>query len=312
MNTIYQQLIRSLEAEGYRAKTVPVVWLTELNRALCEMQKTNIFDKLFSENCLSYFNYDPLCTLQKAASVLITAIPQPMIRPGFVYEGTRKTVALPPTYLADKDRKRVTDIVTDTLKPHGYSAARFAAIPLKLLAVCSGLSRYGRNNITYIPEFGSYYTLYAFLTDLTADEDPWQAPARMDLCDTCDMCRQSCPTGSIPFDRDIIRAENCLTYFNESEEPFPDWIDNTWHNAIVGCMRCQEVCPANRGRLKTIERPDAFDEEETRMLLCGREFDSLPQKTKDTLEDLGLSFSYRSGVFSRNLKAALANAKCSE
>jgi epoxyqueuosine reductase len=156
---------------------------------------------------------------------------------------------------------------------------------------------------------GSYYYLFTLATDLPADGETWQEPQRMIECERCRACVKNCPTGCIGEDRDIILAEMCMTYFNESAEPFPDWIDKDWHSALIGCMRCQSVCPANKGLLKTVEFPDPFTEEEIGLLLMEKSFEALPEKARETLKELELEYAFRDGTLARNLGALLSAAE---
>jgi epoxyqueuosine reductase QueG len=52
------------------------------------------------------------------------------------------------------------------LEPYGYRAMLFDKLPQKLLAVHSGLGLYGRNNLCFHKEFGSYIRILSFISDL--------------------------------------------------------------------------------------------------------------------------------------------------
>ena len=103
----------------------------------------------------------------------------------------------------------------------------------------------------------------------------------------------------------LLRVEKCLTFHNEhpADVPFPDWIDPTWHNCLVGCMRCQNVCPANKKVLKWIEPAPSFSEAETKMLVSGKAMDELPEETRKKIEKYDLeNYLY---VYPRNLGVIL-------
>ena len=74
------------------------------------------------------------------------------------------------------------------------------------------------------------------------------------------VCVKACPTGAIREDNFLIRAERCLTYYNEEPGNLPQWIDIKWHNALIGCRICEKVCPENstilRKNLEVIEFTD--------------------------------------------------------
>jgi epoxyqueuosine reductase len=163
-------------------------------------------------------------------------------------------------------------------------------LPLKLLAVRSGLGLYGRNNICYVPGFGSFLQLVAVYSDLPCDRDGWREAQMLERCQDCSACRLNCPTGAISSDRFLLRAERCIVFHNERKGsiPFPAWMDSSWHNCLVGCLHCQRVCPENKDFLHWIEGREEFSEEETSLLLQGAALDELPSETVGKLEKLDL------------------------
>jgi epoxyqueuosine reductase len=86
----------------------------------------------------------------------------------------------------------------------------------------------------------------------------------------------------------MVKAERCLTFHSESRKPLPGWIDKKWTNAIIGCMRCQSICPANREVLSRIETWDTFSMEETESFAAARSAEEIPPRVASKLESLGL------------------------
>ena len=178
-----------------------------------------------------------------------------------------------------------------------------ANLPKKLLAARSGLARYGRNNIAYIPGMGSYFRLLLFASDLPAADDIWQEAEAMELCTHCTACLKACPTGAILEDRFLLSAERCLTYHNERTAEFPDWLDSDWHHCLVGCMHCQLVCPENKDVRGWVEEGPAFSEQETALLLQGTALEQLPSETAEKLRQCEMGDFLE--VVPRNLRALL-------
>ena len=119
----------------------------------------------------------------------------------------------------------------------------------------------------------------------------------------------SCPNHCISEETFVIDAGRCLSLFNEVEGDFPEWISPQAHNALIGCMRCQLVCPANRNALATTRRLEDITENETRKILNGE----LDQELLSSLSrKLGNMYPTRSAasfpILRRNLQALL-NAK---
>ena len=112
----------------------------------------------------------------------------------------------------------------------------------------------------------------------------------MQRCMNCEICLRSCPTGAICGDRFLVHAERCITFHNEqSYTEFPVWINKSWHNSVVGCMRCQKVCPENSLFMNRTIDAELFSEEETMLILKGTPEDSLPLETSKKLERLDLT-----------------------
>jgi epoxyqueuosine reductase len=161
------------------------------------------------------------------------------------------------------------------------------------------LAQYGKNNITYVPGFGSYHRLVAFVTDSPYELDSWGEQKVMKACEKCFRCGENCPTKCIPVDRFLLHAENCLTWHNESEDTLPSWIEPDWHNALIGCMRCQLACPINKAQLNRIVPGPVFSEEETGLLLRKPPLDTLADEIRRKLTDIEMDDSYE--VLARNL-----------
>ncbi|HHY44502.1 MAG TPA: epoxyqueuosine reductase [Firmicutes bacterium] len=184
-------------------------------------------------------------------------------------------------------------------------------------AARAGLVEYGRNNITYSSEFGSFQQLAAFVTD--ASLEPLSGPSlslanrepvQMEDCRDCERCFRACPTGAIDSDRFLLHAERCLTASNEFPGDWPEWVDPKSHSALVGCMKCQTVCPRNKGLLEVQKLDEEFTLEETEALLAGESYADPPrwQAVEKRFEAVGLpGYSAFAG---RNLRALLDARNC--
>jgi len=263
-----------------------------------------MLDLEFYRERLTRFSFRPPDTLSGAKSLIVVASPQPQARAFFAYHGQPRPVMVPPTY-SDETDIAVEHILSSVLNPERFHFIQ-ASLPLKLLAARSGLGEYGRNNICYVPGMGSFHSLAAFYTDLPCPEDSWGEPQMMKRCHECRACIHGCPTGAIAVDRFLIRAERCITFHNERLGEFPAWIDPSWHNCLVGCLRCQRACPEDTPFLDWVEGSSTFSEEETTLILDSTSSDRLPIATTKKLEQLGI-LGY-SDMLGRNLNALLGEA----
>jgi epoxyqueuosine reductase len=259
------------------------------------------FDNDFYDRYLAkYLDFNPPATLPEAKSMVILS----SFSPTTVVRFGQKEVVIPPTYVYREFWEGSLKLLTELLSPAGYHIAR-ARLPLKTLAVRSGLGWFGRNNICYVPGLGSYHRLGAFFTDIQPEDDTWQAPRLMPACRCCQKCLEACPTGSLSPGRFLVEAGRCLTYRNEIEPAFPDWIIPEWHNAVFGCLRCQQTCPVNIKMIKLSKLSSlAFTEAEANSILHNTPLAELGPETRVKLHELCLDDDYN--LLARNL-AVLVN-----
>jgi epoxyqueuosine reductase len=305
MVLISEDLIRFLREKGYPAKIIDSIHLKELKRNSEKVYEENQIDKTLFQKYLAHFDYN-LPTLNfTPQSILIVAVQNPQFELTFHYNQKTISALVPPTYLYwNRDQQRVLQTVNTFLHASRFQG-NLVRLPDKLLAVQSGLAVYGRNNISYIEEFGSFHRLVVLASDLPCNGDRWTQPQLANSCPTCNACISNCPTKAIRSDRFLISAEKCLTYHNEQPNhiPFPKWIDPAWHNCLIGCMKCQDCCPMNRNNLLRREQGPSFSEEETTMLLHGVPSSQFPATLTQKLDDYDLA-DYLD-VIPRNLRTLL-------
>ena len=266
-----------LEEKGYRGTVLSVERVAQLENEIKGWLTQGRIDTGLYQKYLSRFRFDVTTNLPGTCSIIITAAPQPQRRITFHFNGQAYSVIIPPTYYADTD-DQTRSILENILNANGCQFHR-AALPLKLLAVRSGIAKYGKNNIAYIKGLGSFVRLTAFLSDMPPGGSDWLEPLVMKECDSCKACLNACPTKAIVPDRFLIHAERCITFLNEWPEEFPEWVDPAWHNSLVGCMKCQLICPVNKRFAKRVEEGEDFTEGETRLILNGVPLDRIPPET---------------------------------
>ncbi len=290
MESFVDNLFVRLRVRGFQARIVSVSHLQEMQKEIESLRSHAFLDAQFYQDRLAWFNFQIPEDLPKAQSLIVVAVPRPQTRAIFIWNGQRRPLILPPTYTAyDEIAKQVENLLTKIFREKGYKSAR-TALPLKLLAARSGLVQYGRNNICYVSGLGSFLQLVAVYSDMPCEEDSWQEATMMKSCEECELCRRACPTEAIPSDRFLLRAERCIPYHNEKkgDVPFPKRMDASWHNCVVGCVRCQRVCPQNKEVMQWTGEEAEFSEEETALLLEGLPYDKLPATAQRKLERLSL------------------------
>ena len=114
----------------------------------------------------------------------------------------------------------------------------------KAWAQQAGLGWIGKHSNLVSADSGSWLLLGEILTTLDLIEDK---PAT-DLCGSCTLCIQACPTGAIvePY---VVDARLCISYLTielrGGREIIPDELASQMGNRIFGCDDCLDVCPFN-------------------------------------------------------------------
>lgn len=114
----------------------------------------------------------------------------------------------------------------------------------KFWAQQAGLGWIGKHSNLVSPTFGSWLLLGEILTtaELEADEPG------VDLCGTCTLCLQACPTGAIvePY---VVDATKCISYLTiesrEDRQSLARDLQTRIGNRIFGCDDCLDACPYN-------------------------------------------------------------------
>lgn len=312
MRVTTENFFSRLQEKGYKSKIVSVRHLGDLKEGIEKPHKKGLLDTELFEDYLSGFDFSPPETLKEAISLLVVAIPEPQFQINFAWNEKVFPLMVPPVYLhGRKIIKSLKNRLEEILSRAGYNVVG-AKLPVKFLAVRSGLAHYGRNNITYVQGMGSFHRLAAFFSDFPCDEDSWQEVQMLAACEDCSSCRLICPTDAITSERFLLHAERCITYFNEKpgDHPFPDWVDPSWHDCLVGCLRCQRVCPENKKLSQWIEKGPAFIHEETVSFLQKTPMDQLPSATVQKIEQFDLINFL--DIFPRNLGVFLNEGKNSK
>lgn len=303
---IYNQLKLKLNDYGAKCRMVSIEHIDELRREYNELLENSLIDKQLCEKYIrGYIDFSIKERYPSACSLIIVATPSSPIGLKFQIKNLDCQFKIPPTY---SDRVEVTGrikkITEELFEGNGYSTYP-VVLPKKLIAAKSGLAKYGKNNLAYVKGMGSYHRLTLFATDLLCRDNSWQKIQMLDRCEKCLACKKNCPTSAIVDDNFVIKAERCLTYFNEQPGQFPNWIDSFLHNCVVGCIKCQEVCPENKPYISGTKFIEEFDEKEAHMILENIPYDELPAGLQTKINNLCLKHYYK--YLSRNISPLLEN-----
>jgi Uncharacterized Fe-S protein len=262
--------------KGRRAALCRLGNLKDLAEHFEVLHKSNQIAPAVFDRYLGDFTYAAPEGLPSARSVLLVASPIGRSLIELETPSGRLEAIIPPTYGADQLIAENEAVMGPVL---GAANSRFlwAWLPVKSIAAWTGLGRYGRDNILRFEGLGSFVRLDAWWTELDVSDEPWGPPRSLERCEGCGACARACPNGCIVEGRFIVDAARCLTFLNEGDGDFPEWLDSRSHNAAVGCLRCQDACPENRGVPgREIYRRFALDAAASEALLAGRPTAELP------------------------------------
>jgi epoxyqueuosine reductase len=147
MTPVVERLLNMIEEQGWQGQIVPIDHLADLESAIRGRHESGLFDEALYRGQLSSFSFDPPADLPSARSIIIVAVPAPQMRVFFRWQGNRVPIVIPPTHVSYTPRTESVQAVLATwLEQLGYRLAK-PRLPLKTLAVHSGLAEYGRNNM---------------------------------------------------------------------------------------------------------------------------------------------------------------------
>lgn len=266
------RLLDTITAHGHKGAVVPFSRVADIKQDMLDL-KNGAFHTSWLDRMANYMtgeadNFIPGDIDFVPQSLISVVMPSPKAILQFHYRGRIIDCVLPPHYINwDLNNTKTLRYISDYLSLFHFSAVMARTFPQKLLAVHCGLGEYGRNNICYNSEFGSYMQIMMYISDLPCDEAAWFPLKRMERCDNCGACVTACPTGAIDGERQLVNSDRCITVVNEQPGEFPKWLNKDAHNSITGCTKCQDCCPANACNRDNVKTSLSFTEEETTELL---------------------------------------------
>jgi epoxyqueuosine reductase len=150
---------------------------------------------------------------------------------------------------------------TDIGPVNGRYFVDSAPVLERSLAIEAGLGWIGKNSILINQKLGSYCFIAELIVDIELEYDQ----SVKNLCGTCTVCIDACPTGAIlqPY---IIDSNKCISYHTiENKDDIPGDIRNNQNGWVFGCDICQEVCPWNK-KAKSHNEPAFMPNEKLKTL----------------------------------------------
>jgi epoxyqueuosine reductase len=176
----------------------------------------------------------------------------------------------------------------------------------KAWAQRAGLGWIGKHSNLVSAEHGSWLVLGEILTTLELAPDE---PAT-DLCGTCTLCLQACPTRAMP-EPYVVDANRCISYLTielrKPGEEIPPDLASHMSNHIFGCDDCLDICPYNAYATPTKE--PAFQPSPTTL---SPHLPALAQQSEKAFAEAFRDSPIRRAKYAgflRNVRIALQNQK---
>lgn len=185
---------------------------------------------------------------------------------------------------------------------HGKVFCDTGPVMEKAIAQRAGLGWIGKHGILLTQEFGSWIFLGEIIIDLPLSIDE---PAD-DLCSSCTLCMQACPTSAI-VSPGVVDIRRCISYQTvENRGVIPETLRRRLGNWIFGCDCCQEVCPYSKTAKPAVEqaflpKPELVSAPMDMLYsVADREFD-------ESFSDSAMVRATREGLL-RNIVVAMGNS----
>jgi len=296
------EIKRAALESNIKIAVIPVDRMPELKADIEKVAAYNNINELQKLIIEKMYVYIPKADFE-VKSVVVAVWSQKFVQLRFRYQDKLASCITDDGFLEITEQD---DILKALFEQHGFHLKTDPRMPQKRLAVCAGLCEYGRNNITYCGNWGSYIRLNSYASDLPAEEYIWRDAVNMELCESCGQCIENCPTKAILPDRFLIDNEICLANLNSRDDKeIPDWVPKSAHHCLLECTKCQDICPMNQKCLLGIEEIE-FSEEETECMLGCASFGDFPENIKQKLWILGNGYPMK--CVPRNLRLMLDNA----
>lgn len=214
------------------------------------------FDKKSDNDFLADFDsasFEQRSKLEKtypnAKSVISIVFPYPHFRADITEQEEKygykisEYACIPDYHLVLKSKLSEITTTLNSYYPDFYFTPLVDSNPLleKEIAKACGTGIFGKNSLIYNKKYGSYIFLSEIITDCKLPD--FYADSLPDmLCNSCDLCRKSCPNSAIE-ESFMINAKKCVSYYTTVKNNFAP---SLLHDYLWGCDICQSVCPINK------------------------------------------------------------------
>ncbi|MDR0916283.1 MAG: hypothetical protein LBN02_03745 [Oscillospiraceae bacterium] len=288
-------------SRGIPIRVIPVSRLAELRDSTDTFRASRTLPPT-SERFLSITSYD-VPELPFAAQSLIIAVTKSYSYAELIFRKNARDYRVYSAMVNPYDTTETDNYITQAAESAGYHAVKAAGwLPMKMLGVSSGLAVYGRNNVTYTPEFGSFFLYSAYFSDMPPENGEWRGFTTAPQCASCGDCLRRCPTGALTEGEYLVDVSRCYSMLSTNAGEFPEFVPQSAHHTVMRCLKCTYSCQLNRDAVKYALPPEYFDEDETAFVLSGASYDTAADALQRKAKLFGLSMF---PTIPRNIQACM-------
>ncbi len=117
----------------------------------------------------------------------------------------------------------------------------------RVCAYLSGFGYFGKNRFVINKRHGTFYFIGTILLKQNLEMKSYLIE---DTCESCDLCVRKCPTKCL----EPYQQYMCLSEISQSKKYYSPTILKLLGNRIYGCDICQDVCPKNKTKSRSINK----------------------------------------------------------
>ena len=160
-------------------------------------------------------------------------------------------------YQASNQAYHAAKRLEEALIEQGVQARANVSYPAKTAAVRAGLGVIGDNGLLITPMFGTRVVIILMAID--AETTRSKTLDGMNDCLHCGKCIAACPVAALDA-QGMTNPERCLRNYMMEGIIVPPEVRSKMGNGLIGCDRCQRVCPMQTMAERPLERKFMLDE----------------------------------------------------
>lgn len=155
-------------------------------------------------------------------------------------------------YNASNRAYHAASLLEKRIQSAGFMAQANVPYPAKAAALRAGLGLIGDHGLLITPDYGTRVVIILLATNAVEPEEKEPRHSERSQCLHCGKCENACPVKAIDA-AGGFHPERCLRNYMMEGVVVPEDVRRLMGQSLIGCDRCQRVCPL---------QPDCTEHEE--------------------------------------------------